>query len=210
MAKDTNQVRNREDWLRLMADSMAPWFTEKGYTMPNIRMAIGFPSTGARGRRIGECWDATASEDGTFEILIRPDQSDPVEVAAILAHELCHAVVGIEAGHGPKFKKAAHAIGLEGPMRSTRAGEAFKQALAPILERLGPLPHARLAGMSGTGPKKQKTRLIKAHCETCGYTVRVTRLWIEAAGPPRCAIEDHGPMKIESPDEIMEPENQGS
>jgi hypothetical protein len=51
-------------------------------------VAIGFPSTGKRGQRIGECWDASA--DRTFEVLIRPDQADPMAVAAILAHELVH------------------------------------------------------------------------------------------------------------------------
>jgi hypothetical protein len=39
-------------------------------------MAIGFPSTGSKGKRIGECWAGEASADGTHEILIRPDLDD--------------------------------------------------------------------------------------------------------------------------------------
>jgi hypothetical protein len=76
---------NREEWLNLVAEQMAPWFETQGHKLPRYRVAIGFPSTGKRGKRIGECWDGRASADGTFEVLIRPDQSDPIAVAAILA-----------------------------------------------------------------------------------------------------------------------------
>src|SRR5258707_13883249 len=95
---------NREEWLNKVAERMAPWFEDQGYSLPRYRVAIGFPSTGKRGKRIGECWDGRASADGTFEVLIRPDQSDPIEVAAILAHELVHAAVGLECGHKGAFR----------------------------------------------------------------------------------------------------------
>jgi hypothetical protein len=75
---------NREESLNRVADRMAPWYEDQGYSLPRFRIAIGFPSTGKRGKRIGECWDGLASADGTFEVLIRPDQSDPIEVAATL------------------------------------------------------------------------------------------------------------------------------
>jgi hypothetical protein len=52
------------------AEQMAPWFEDLGYALPRYRVAIGFPSTGKRGKRIGECWDGKASADGTFEVLI--------------------------------------------------------------------------------------------------------------------------------------------
>src|SRR3546814_1496676 len=68
----------------------------------------------------------------------------PAQIAAILAHELVHAAVGIPAGHGKAFKRAALGLGLVGPMRATTPGEAFLAAIAPILESVGPLPHARL------------------------------------------------------------------
>jgi hypothetical protein len=110
---------NREEWLNLVAKRMAPWFEDEGYSLPRYRVAIGFPSTGKRGKRIGECWDGRASADGTFEVLIRPDQSDPIAVAAILAHELVHAAVGLECGHKGAFRTIATRIGLEGKMRAT-------------------------------------------------------------------------------------------
>ena len=78
-------------------------------------------------------------------------------------------------------------------MRATTPGEAFLAAIAPILEAVGPLPHARLdTDGESTAPKKQKTRMLKCECATCGYTVRTARKWLEQAGAPLCPIEDHG------------------
>jgi hypothetical protein len=192
---------NRETWLNQVALKLAPAFAERGAPLPpRIRIAIGFPSTGARGKRIGECWDQTASRDGTFEIMIRPDIDDPHEAAAILAHELCHAAAGLKAGHGPAFRKVALAIGLEGKMKSTTAGEAFKTLAAPILAEVGPLPHARL-DLSGltTKPKKQAARMIKCTCGTCGYVTRAARKWIDEKGAPHCP--EHGAMTADLPDD---------
>ena len=110
-----------------------------------VRVAIGFTSRGAKAKAIGECWDNRLSADGHFEIFIRPDLAHapdamPAQIAAILAHELVHAAVGIPAGHGKAFKRVALGLGLVGPMRATTPGEAFLAAIAPILEGVGPLP----------------------------------------------------------------------
>lgn len=175
---------NRETWLHAVAARMEPWFDD----LPPLRFAIGFPSTGKKGRRIGEIWDGANSEDGHFEVLIRPDLDDPVEVAAVLAHELVHAAVGLQAGHGRPFRKVATAIGLEGKMTATVPGDAFKRSVAPILQAVGPLPHARLSFGQSSGPKKQTSRLVKVTCPECGYTVRVTRKWLDTSGAPLCPV----------------------
>ena len=133
----------------------------------------------------------------------------PAQIAAILAHELVHAAVGIPAGHGKPFKRVAVGLGLVGPMRATMPGEAFHAAVAPILAAVGPLPHARLdtAGET-TAPKKQAVRMLKCECQTCGYTVRTARKWLETAGAPLCPIAGHGPMQHDplDGDEDDEPE----
>jgi len=43
-------------------------------------------------------------------------------------------------------------------------------------------------------PKTQTTRLRKACCAECGYTVRVTAKWLEV-GPPHCPL--HGAMALD-------------
>jgi hypothetical protein len=75
-----------------------------------LRIAIGFTSSGRRGRNIGECWDNQSSEDRHFEIFIRPDLGESkdlmsMQIAAILGHELVHAAVGVAAGHRKEFRE---------------------------------------------------------------------------------------------------------
>jgi hypothetical protein len=128
----------------------------------------------------------------------------PAQIAAVLAHELVHAAVGIAAGHGKTFKRVAIGLGLVGPMRATTPGDAFLTVVTPILAAAGPLPHARLdTGGETTAPKKQATRMLKCECATCGYTVRTARKWLETAGAPLCPIAGHGPMRHDplDPDE---------
>jgi hypothetical protein len=184
--------------------AMRPVFSKHGESIPpNIRVAPGFPF-GAR-RAIGQCWPKAASRDGSFEIFISPVLDDPMRVAGVLAHELIHATVGTKAGHTGPFKRLALAIGLTGLMTATNEGDAFKRELAPILESLGPYPHAeldrwrRFCGPDGpdapglpAGFKPQSTRMLKVMCQ-CGYTARVTLKWLNLAGPPHCP-RGHGAM----------------
>jgi hypothetical protein len=153
----------------------------------------------------GEYWDSTASADGTFEILIRPDLAEAdgalaLPVAAALARELVHAAVGIPAGKGPLYRKVALGIGLTGPMRDTSPGPAFIALAAPILDPVGPLPHARLDtdrtsaniqsegkdAPAATTPRKQASRHVKCACSICGYVARTARKWLDQIGPPHC------------------------
>lgn len=220
---------NRETWLNQLAALMAPAFAELGAPLPPYRIAVGFPSSGAQSNAIGECWDAKASGDNTFEIFIRPDQADPLRVAFVLAHELVHAAVGLQHGHKGEFARVALALGFPRPL--TTAAPATGKLLEwfeSLLPQVGPLPHAAMrwradgrvvakrkgggvtvpdvpgGGGEGEGegegerassrPKKQTTRMLKACCSDCGYTVRVTSKWLEV-GPPHCPA--HGPMATE-------------
>lgn len=198
-----NQFNTREEWLNFVMDEVRPVF--KGISAPlpaKIRLSVGFTSNGYRGKAIGECWDSKASGDKNFEIFVKPDQDEAVRVAGILVHELVHAAVGIDHGHKLPFKRIAVQLGLEGKMTATTEGAAFKEMIAPILKRAGPLPHKRLSAYRTK--KKQGTRLLKCECEICGYTVRVTKKWLDA-GAPRCGGHlSHGRMvcdEIEEGDE---------
>jgi len=200
MAKITQA--KREAWLARLTDRLRPHFLAAGYTIPDkVRVSCGWPSSGGLAplRRVGgQCWYADNSADNTAEIFISPTIDDPMDVAHILAQELVHATLGPGYGHGPVFKKCATAIGLEGPMRSTVASEAFKRAVQPMLNRLGDYGHASLGGDAKVAgaPKKQAARLLKVVCPwaTCDYTVRITRKWLDA-GAPICPLHDKPMME---------------
>jgi hypothetical protein len=198
--------QTREAWLNYVAQCMAPVFEKLGAPLPaQLRIAIGFTSSGRRSRSIGECWDNQCSEDRHFEIFIRPDLGEskdlmPMQVAAILGHELVHAALGVAARHGKEFRRVARGIGLVGQMATTTAGPEFEKALRPILEAAGPLPHGRLHVSAGASShssrrKQQYSRPIRCACSSCGYTVHTTRKWLELAGAPLCP--KHGQMDAE-------------
>lgn len=203
-ARKPNRHDTRESWLRSATDMLRAYFDECGFQIPdNIRFSIGFPSTGRNGKRVGELWHPAASADGSFELFIRADMADPVEVLGVLVHELAHSVLPPDAGHGKLYKAAAVKLGLTGPMRHALPGALLRVKLVEIANGLGPLPHARLSlemGRDGKGPadrpKKQKARLLKACCtdEGCGYNVRVVAKWVEKLGPPLCP--EHGVMTM--------------
>jgi hypothetical protein len=192
--------QTREEWLNFVMEEAKPVFKALNAPIPDkVRLAVGFTSNGYRGKAIGECWDSKASGDKTFEIFVKPDQDEAVRVAGILVHELVHAAVGIDHGHKQPFKRVAVALGLEGKMTATTEGAAFKEWIAPVLKKAGPLPHKQLRAYRTK--KKQGTRLLKCECETCGYTARVAKKWI-LLGTPVCGhIEQHGHMICDELDE---------
>jgi hypothetical protein len=204
-----NEHDTRESWLRAATGELRPHFETCGYPIPdNIRFAIAFPSTGRRGARIGECWHSDASDDGNFEVIIRADIAEPLKVLGVLTHELVHAVLPPDAGHGKLYRDAAMKIGLEGQMRHAIPGQLLTERLAKVAETLGPLPHARLnieRGRDNKGPadrpKKQGTRMLKAACrdDACAFVVRVAATPVRDIGPPHCPR--HGEMLVEWPED---------
>jgi hypothetical protein len=178
-------MTTREEWLEALVEQLTPWYEKD---VPPVRISVGFTSQGKRSKRIGECWSKECDGEGHCQIFIHPQLDDPLDIAATVAHELIHAVVGTDAKHGAPFKRVALKIGLQGPMRSTTPSEGFKTKIAPILEDLGPLPHSALKGSGGSSaPKKQTTRMLKCECQGCGYVVRTTRQWIDL-GLPVCGV----------------------
>lgn len=191
MSNLPNTFHTREEWLNGFIDAARPTFAVIGSPIPlRVRAAVGFTSKGSRGKRIGECWSDTRSGDESFEIFIVPTLDVPARVAGILTHELIHAAVGLEAGHGKPFKTAADLLGLEGKMTATTEGDAWREWALPILADLGPLPHASL---DASQAKKQTTRNRKAECPACGFIFRTTNQWFALVNwEPRCPDPECG------------------
>lgn len=186
--KNKKQKLTREQWLHKMADILKRTvFKAAGYKFDSVRyrLGCGLPH-GSRAfgnsRAIGQCWSQSVSTDNTNEIFISPTVDDSLVVAHTLAHELVHAVVGVDKGHGGEFKKCANLIGLTGLMTATEPTKEFAEFLTEQIERIGDYPHQK---MDVTKRKKQGTRMLKLECPCCGYVVRTTAKWADI-GLPSC------------------------
>ena len=199
-----NAPITREAWLNAAVDLLRPVIeAEAGRELPPVSVTCGWPSTGgtARTRRvIGQCWDAECSADGKHAIFISPVLEGLGEAGALatLAHELVHALVGVECKHKGPFAKAAKAIGLLGKPTATVAGPTLLDFFQTVVAKLGDYPHAVLTPKMKEKP--QGTRMLKMVCADCGYTARTTRKWLDAAGPLRCPCNPDEPMTVEEPD----------
>lgn len=195
--KQLNTFDTREAWLKAAESLMSSWIEIEGHAYPtNTRVSCGFPKSGkGRGKHIGQCWSEVVSGDKHFEIFITPELSDAGEVCAVLIHEMVHATVGIKEGHNKVFGKLARALGLEGKLTATIAGDELKSLINDkVCKVLGAYPHARMniGGEDSEGPKKAKTYLIKCECPRCGYIAYSTAKWLDERGTPHCP--DHGEM----------------
>ena len=181
----------REEWLTAAVEEFRTVFAAQASPIPlKVRVTCGFPSTARRSGAIGECWADTASADKSMEVMVSPELSDPFRVVDVLVHVLCHTTAGAM-NHGVAFRKVADAMHLipaagKAGYKATTGGDAFKQAYGAIIDGLGLYPHAQL---SMTSRKKQDTRMFKAICPTCNYTIRLSKKWADK-GLPTCIDGD--------------------
>jgi hypothetical protein len=179
----------REDWLLLAVAALRQPFADAGLSIPTVRVTCGFPSNAKRSGAIGECWSSKASDDGTVEILISPTVDQPRAVLEVLVHELVHAAGHMN--HGVRFGSACVKVGLTtagSSWKATKGDSTFDDRYRTVLAALGPYPHAKLN--MRVQAKTQPTRMLKALCPSCGYTIRLTAKWA-ATGLPTCPCGDH-------------------
>jgi hypothetical protein len=180
----------RESWLAAAVALVRPRVeTFAGASLPaRIRIACGFPSTFTRSGTLAECWADTESADSTFEVLISPTLADPVQVLAQVLGAIAHTAPGAMSPTSNTYTALAADLGLcpvGDTWRQVQGAEDFSATYSSALYELGAYPHAPIL----TGTKKtQSTRMLKATCPTCGYTVRLSAKWA-ALGLPTCPTD---------------------
>jgi hypothetical protein len=203
----TALYETREAFLNAFIEAARPHFERVNAPLPsNVRVAVGFTSRGSRGNRIGECWSDAASGDGHFEIFIKPTLTDAYKICDVLTHELIHAAVGLDAGHGATFKRVATSLGLEGKASATVAGKDWFSWAGPILQELGDMPYGALdADKASSARKKQATALLKVECPACGFLARVTNKHIAPHPFLNCPVPDcDGELMVCTPEDTPE------
>lgn len=175
----------REQWLEAVTLEYRADFAAVGAPLPPVvKVSCGFASSGVRSKTIGECWIPEASAAGVPEVFVVPRLADSLEVGAVLVHELIHAS-GIMGHRAKDFGRVARALGLEGKLTATTAGDLTKTRLSEIIARIGPYPHAVLSG-ARSGKPKQSTRMLKVECDACGCVCRMAAKWLNEVGAPTC------------------------
>jgi hypothetical protein len=184
----------REAWLLAAVEELRPLLKQVGAVVPErVSVSVGFAAKNVR-KALGVCFPTAATNGGISHMFVSPMIEDPIKVLDVLVHELIHASDDCKSGHAGHFAKCARAIGLEGKLTATHAGDDLRTQLEDISTQLGPYPHTKLN--LGNNIKKQTTRLLKLMCsddccplmdEATGnvYTIRVTKKWIEV-GLPSC------------------------
>lgn len=183
-------MQTREQWLIEAVQELRPLFKAQA-EVPQVRVCMGFPPKKAFGKRqvLGVCCMPGATSDGIAQIYINPTVSElggGQGILSILTHELVHAC-GIN-GHGKEFHKLGMFVGLEGKMSSSKANESLQQYFERIINKLGQMPHANITNAMPR-LKTDTCRMFKCSCGKCGYTVRISRKWINT-GIPRCPACD--------------------
>lgn len=184
---------HREEYLSRAVDRLSRWFKKRmNREIPPVRVSCGWPygSSGRSTKKLGQCWDRRASKDGVAQIFISPMLDETEQVIGVLAHELVHATVGVDDGHGGEFKAVARGIDLIGKLTECYPGTDLTLYIREqITAILGTYPHAALKlddehREEATGEKKEGTRMVKCWCPVSGYTCRTTKKWLEQFGPP--------------------------
>jgi hypothetical protein len=190
--KKVTRKITREEWLNKLAKLMAPAYKRLGHPLPvKLRISCGFTSSGARGQRIGECWMPNASDDQSFEIFIRPDQSTKQQVVSVLVHELIHAALGPKHKHDKTFGLMARGLGLEGPLTATNGGKGMWAWVEPLMKKVGDYPHARLnSGIRAPWKRIQPSApQVNLRCPDCGYYAKTTLEFL-AMGRLVCPLDE--------------------
>ena len=183
-------MNTREEWLTAAVNLLKPLYGDKVKFPEVVRVSIGFPPKKGLGKRrvLGVCCSSDMAADRYPQIYINPTITEvggKEGVLSVLAHELIHAC-GIS-GHGKEFRAVGLYIGLEGNMASSVAGESLVYFFEHIQKKLGSFPHAYLSNVYPNNQKPDRCRMMKCVCDKCGYTIRVSRKWIDL-GIPNCPI----------------------
>lgn len=212
-ATATRQIfATREEWLTAAVEYLnLNIFEPAGLYLPEVRVSVGWPGGGSVASQISvgaQCWTRRVAADGRNQIFVTPLISDAEMILGFLGHELIHAIDDCAHGHKGVFAQWMRRVGYEGKMTHSEPGEALAAKFAMIAIALGEYPHAAL-GMtpvggeagprvkptpddSAEGPKAQKARMLKVVCDAdSGYTVRMTRMWIDTYGTPICPCHNH-------------------
>lgn len=191
--KQTKPLETREQYLRMAALRIN---TELLGPKANVQLpepwyvSVMEPA----GKVIGRAWPASHDTHHVFvsAALIKP--CDPFGVLATLTHELIHIAVGIDKKHGTVFGAAARAVGLEGKLTATFAGEELLAYLTRLDQELGGYPQiAPLERKLKPTKGGNRVKLVSPNID--GYYIYINPKHLEDHGAP---LDPEGDEMVEA------------
>ena len=64
----STELISRQQWLDQSVQRVTRHFHQLGYEVPQVQISCGFPSTGSRSNRIGECWPTSRCSGGMKQV----------------------------------------------------------------------------------------------------------------------------------------------
>ena len=163
----------REDWLNKAALLIRAELIDTRTSLTTDR-PIRISLSPMASKNLGACYPSSRSPvDHANEVTITMHSNDSILILATLAHELVHAYDDCVHKHGPVFRAAAIAIGLEGKMTATTAGAELTDTLSEYVELLGEIPHHALTHI----PKDKGRNGNKLMCHDCGFKANTSAKW---------------------------------
>ena len=179
----------REEWLNAAVDEWRKDFKAVGVKVPSVWVSTSAPM---RGNIIGLCYPSNTASDKRNQIWVSTDVNKASDVLAVIAHEMVHASLDCEGGHGREFQGVARKIGFVSPWTQSVPGQTMRERIKEISGVLGDYKGPRFYRSvdEANNGGAQTTRMIKICCDGCGYSLRTTRKWIDLYGPPICPKEN--------------------
>jgi len=174
----TSKVLNREDWMQQIGDAilddiLMPHAEKLDLDRPQVGYMTSFPPAVRKPEAVlGFCMSRDCSTDRVNRVSLNPGIDDSLKAAAVLTHELIHAILDNQDGHKLRFAKIAKAVGFAVPLDQFNPTPALFDALQPYIDFLGPIPTDAVLLPSYRAKPKQKSRQIKCECSACGFTFR--------------------------------------
>lgn len=148
----TLRTTNREEWLTNAAVILRPWFEKRGYVIPE-RVRIGVGAMAVTRKTLGMTW-TRPDRQGYVHITISSFVGAGFDAVDTLCHELVHAILPPDEGHGKEFRAACKALGLtSGKPTSAGAGPELAAHIRWVVSKIGPYPHAATSGLDVSGPR---------------------------------------------------------
>ena len=169
----------REDWLNKAALLIRAELIDTRTALSTDR-PIRISLSPMASKNLGACYPSSRSPvDHANEITITMHSNDSVLILSTLAHGLIHAYDDCVNKHGPVFRAAAIAIGLEGKMTATTAGAELTATLSEYVELLGEIPHFALTHI----PKDKGRNGNKLVCHDCDFKANTSAKWAQQINP---------------------------